>query len=262
MVNMFRDCSVFRFALACLLTLFSNSAFATPKPAEPPNEAVGNPLSLDYNEKGVAAVGAKNFSAAEDLFRKALAADPKNTTAMFNLAGVLLTNKKEETAVALLKDYLTQFDKDPGLYARLGDAYFATKKVPESAAAYEKALSTDPEYPGAHAKLATIYGLLNRLEDSERMLLRAVELNPKDGQSLNNLSAVFLANGKPDKAVSTAKRALQVKASSEIYVTLGSAYESLKDYKNSMIAYQRAIDLGDKRDELKKKVAGLKEVVS
>ena len=94
------------------------------------------------------------------------------------------------------------------------------------------------------------------------MLNRAVKQNPKDTQLLANLSSVQLANGNPQQAISTAKRAIQILPTSEVYITLASAYEALKDYKNSLIAYQRAVDLGDKRPELQKKIEGLSDAVS
>ena len=80
-------------------------------------------------------------------------------------------------------------------------------------------------------------------------------------QLLANLSSVFLATGKTDKAISTAKRGLQVNASPELYITLGNAYELQKDYKNSLIAFERAADLGDKKPELKTKIEQLKKQV-
>ena len=252
---------------AAAVTLLSASACfagpATPGTAAGPGGksgevAIGNPASLELNEKGIAAVRAGKFDEAENLFRQALAADPKNLTAVFNLAGTLLRNSKSAAAVSLLSDYTKEYQKDAGLFYRLGDAQFASRKVNEAAGSYEKVLSLDPAYPGAAAKLGTLYALMNRTADAERMLWIAVEQNPNDGKSLGNLSALLVANGKAQKAVGTAKRALQLSPSAELYVTLGKAYEAINDSKNALIAFQRAVDLGDKREELSKKIEALK----
>jgi tetratricopeptide (TPR) repeat protein len=246
----------------------SNVALAAPDarpraaPLSPMHKPVGSPRSIELNEQGVVAIKAKNSKQAEDLFRQALAADAGNLSAVFNLAGALLVNKKENEAIALLTEYTKNFGLDPGLFVRLGDVYFTAKKLIEAAEAYEKALHIAPNYPGIAPKLGAIYTLLNRSTQAERAFLLAVEQNPKDGQSLSNLAGIFLANGKPDKAISTAKRALQVRPGSELYVTLGTAYEIQKDYKNALIAFQRAVDLGDKREELKKKIEALKQAAS
>lgn len=221
---------------------------------------VGDPRSREFNERGVALAQEKKFPEAEEAFRRALEIDPKNLTAAFNLAGMLITNKQEQQAVALLEPLAVEAATDPGLFARLGDAYFGTKQPSKALTAYNKALELDPNYPGLHPKRATIFTMANKLADAEQALLAAVEENPRDAQSLANLSAVFLANRKADKAVSTAKRALQVQPSKEVYVTLGTAYEAQGDLKNALIAFQRARDLGDTRPEVTRKIEALQKV--
>ena len=258
----------FSLPLTLLGVFLPDRAFGLPAPENraldpvPQAEVVGDARSLELNEQGIAAMNNKDTVKAEEFFRKALAVDSKNVTAAFNLAGVLINNKKTEEAIALLLEYIKEYNQDPSLFVRLGDAYFASKKIREAATAYEKAFETAGGYPGLAAKLGTIYGLMNRIDDAKRMFMVAVELDPKDSQSLANLSSLFLASGEPDKAIGTARRALQVKATKEVYVTLGTAYEIQKDYKNALIAFQRAVDLGDSREELKKKIEGLKQVAN
>ena len=94
------------------------------------------------------------------------------------------------------------------------------------------------------------------------LLRKAHSLNPKDAQTAANLSSVLLANENPKEAVTYAKRAIQLSPSKEVYITLGTAYEILKDYKNALISFERAQDLGDKSSELDDKIDDLKEVIS
>lgn len=253
--------------LAPVLSLaLAAKVLAAPMPGQPTaaaapgriDETVGSPRSLELNEEGIAALKARRLDKAEELFRKALAVDPKNATAAFNLAGALMANQKEKEAAALLSEYVKDYPNDPGMYVRLGDAWFANKNIQDASKAYLKAREMFPNYPGLAAKLGTVYGLQNNLEKAEQMFLEAVEQDPKNPQLLSNLATIFLGNGNFDKAVSTAKRALAVKASSEVYVTLGTAYEMQQDYQNALIALQRAADLGDSRRELKDKIAELK----
>jgi len=244
-----------------LLSLFCVSVAAAPKPSTA-TVGKGNPKSIELNEKGAKAIIAHDFKSAENLFREALVADRGNLSAAYNLATVYLTVKREAEAVTLLEAYVKEYPNDAGLLLRLGDAHFATKNVAKASQNYERAYAIDPAQTGLASKLATIYGLTNRVADAEKVLLQAAEKNPRDGQILANLSAVFLADGKADKAISTAKRALQVKPSPELYITLGAAYESLKDYKNSLIAFQRAVDLGSEKAELKQKIEELQELTS
>lgn len=223
---------------------------------------VGNTRSERLNEEGAEAVRNRDFIRAEQLFRLALDEDGKNLTAAYNLAGMLLTNKKEAEAISLLEKYTKEVPDDVGLWVRLGDGYLGLKKVDNATSAYERAYGLDPKYPELGSKLATVYSLKNRLADAERVLRAVVEANPQDAQALSNLAAVLLGIGKADDAIRFAKRSLQVKVTSDVYVTLGTAYELKGDAKNALISFQRAIDLGDKREELKTKVAELKRAPS
>jgi len=218
--------------------------------------------SIDLNEQGVAAVNKQNFESAERYFQRALAADDGNITAVYNLAGMYLTNRKHEEALELLKLYVARVPHDAGLHVRLGDAYFASRNLPDALEHYENGAERDDTFPGVHEKLGTIYALMQRLDEAEAALLRATQNDPQNGNILSNLSSVFLGNDKPQKAISTARRALQIQPTADIYVTLGTAYEILEDYPNSLIAFQRAVDLGDDRPELKKKIKALEDVTS
>lgn len=242
-----------------LLCFSASHAWAAPEP-----EAVlkVNPRSATLNEQGAAASMSGNNVQAEKLLREAVIADKNNLTAVFNLAGVYMLNKKDDAAIAMLKDYATRFPKDAALHARLGDAYFSSKQLEEASASYQAAFALDPKYPNLAARLGTVASLKQQYVDAEKYLLIAAEQSPRDAQTLANLSSVQLANGKATEAIATAKVALQVKITSDLYVTLGTAYETLKDYKNSLIAFERARDLGDERKEVEDKISDLKKLSS
>ncbi|MBX7144929.1 MAG: tetratricopeptide repeat protein [Oligoflexia bacterium] len=246
-------------AILLVATPHIASAKPNPKPESEESSPV-NKRSFELNEDGIEAVRNKDFKRAEELFRRALSEDTHNLTAVFNLAGMYLNDKRQNEGIKLLDTYISEFPKDAGLFARRGDCYFSIKNLDSAMADYEQALKLEPRYSGAAAKLSTIYALKNKTKEAETMLLSAVDMEPKNAQLLQNLSNIFLINGKVEKAISTAKRGLQVSPTSELYVTLGNAYETQKDLKNSLIAFQRALDLGDKRPELKEKIESLKKV--
>ena len=63
-------------------------------------DAHGDSRSFDLNERGVAAVKARDLKQAEEHFRKSLALDPKNLTAVINLAAVYMTVRRVPEATA------------------------------------------------------------------------------------------------------------------------------------------------------------------
>jgi len=206
--------------------------------------------SLELNEQGVVAIKGRDFDRAESLFKQALDTDEKNLTAVFNLAGMYITNKKDAQAVTLLSKYAKDYPSDAGLQARLGDAYFSSQNPKGAIEAYNRALTLDPNYPNVPARLGTLYTLSNNLPKAAAMFERAVKQNPSDVQSLHNLSSLYLGLDRPKDAVSTAKRAIQLSSSPQGYATLGSAYQQLNDDKNALMAFQRAKELGYKDKNL------------
>jgi tetratricopeptide (TPR) repeat protein len=214
--------------------------------------------SLELNEQGARAVHSHDFDRAETLFKQALDVDKRNLTAVFNLAGMYMTNKKEADAIELLTRYTADFPSDAGLFARLGDAYFGTQDLQKASQNYEKALTLDAKYPGVPARLGAVYSLQGKLEPAAKMFEQAVKENPRDARSFANLGSLYVSLNKPEQAVANAKRAAQLEGSAANYVTLGAAYQQLKDNKNALVAYERAAALGAKDPELTKVIDELK----
>lgn len=241
-----------------LLSLLSVLIFCPPQlMAQNTTKTKVSSRSLRLNEQGATAARNRQLDRAEQLFKQAIAADSYNLTAVFNLAGVYAMNKKEVEAKKLLEDYIKRSPNDAALHARLGDVNFSLEKPSDALKEYQKALELDPNYPSVHAKMAPIFIMQNRPKEAEVALLSAIKEDPKSAILYRNLSAVLLANGKNEESIAAAKKALQMEVSADAYVTLGTAYELSKDLKNALIAYHRALDLGDKRPELKAKIAQL-----
>jgi len=240
------------YALISLFLAFGSNPDAVCAPAAKTAGDAKVQRSLELNEQGVAALKTKNGQLAESLFRQSVDADRYNLTAVFNLAGMLITNKKEQEAISLLTSYTERNSQDAGLYARLGDAYFSTQNPKKAITAYEKALSIEPKYRGISARLGTLYVLENKPEKAATMFEKAVALNPRDAQSLANLGSIYLALEKPKDAASMSKKALAIEQKPETYVTLGAAYQKLKDQPQALTAFKQALKLGSKDPELPK----------
>lgn len=252
---------------AVMSLLPPGDALAAPKPATK-SEAPAQKLSAtsqrsrELNEKGAAFAQQAKFKEAEESLREAVSLDSKNLTAIFNLGSVFIQRGKLNEAVTLLEKHANEAQTDAGLFARLGDAYFSLKKLPSARSNYEKALSLDPSLPKIPARLGTVYTMSTdvkgNLDKAIKLYLLAVEQEPNNVEYLSNLLNLYIATNEGQKAVSTAKRALQVTPSAELYANLGAAYELEKEWKNSLIAYERAKDLGDKSPETREKIEALR----
>ena len=153
-----------------------------PKPLADHN---GNPKSVELNQQGIIALKQNNTKLAEDFFRRAIEVDAGNLTAAYNLAGVLIHNKKKDEALTLLENYTKRYPDDAGLFSSYGDILLSLSKNSEETNGetkgddfenlkkatenYEKAFAIDKNYPGLTAKLGLVYALLNRRSEERRV---------------------------------------------------------------------------------------------
>lgn len=224
------------------MDVFSQEATGDTNSAVPSND---HQLSNSLNEDGVKLVKKRDFIGAEKLFLRALAADKGNLTAVFNLSGVYLQNKNDGGAISLLKQYATKEQKDAGIFARLGDAYFVQKDIKEARTSYEKALSLNPNYPGVSTRLGTIYSMQGEMANAEIMLNKAADLDPNNPTTLSNLGSVLYALKKYDLAIKSLKRSTSINPTKEAYITLGNIYLAKSNEKEALVSFKRAKELGD-----------------
>lgn len=133
-----------------------------------------------------------------------------------------------------------------------GDIYMARKMYREAIDVYK---------PGAvkSAVLANKTGIayhqLLDLPDAKKYYDRAIKLEPKYAEAINNLGAVYYAAKSYRRAVEQYKRALRYSPeSASILSNLGTAYFARKQYKEASLAYEKALAIDP--DVFEKKTSG------
>ncbi|MBV8844974.1 MAG: tetratricopeptide repeat protein [Bryobacterales bacterium] len=134
----------------------------------------------------------------------------------------------------------------PGLAADLtpemrGDIMMARKM-------YRDAL--DYYKPGAEKnavlanKTGIAYHQLLDFNNAKKYYEKAVKLNPRYAEAINNLGTIYYARKSYRRAVEQYKKALRMTPeSASILSNLGTAYFARKDYENASKAYQQAVAL-------------------
>ena len=93
-------------------------------------------------------------------------------------------------------------------------------------------------------KTGIAYHQLQDLANAEKYYRRAVKLNPKYPEAVNNLGTVYYAKKSYRRAVNQYKSALRIAPNSaSVLSNLGTAYFARKQYDDAMKAYQRAVAL-------------------
>jgi len=138
----------------------------------------------------------------------------------------------------------------PLFYAR-GIALERAKRWPEAEADFQRALSLNPEQPLVLNYLAYSWVELGQnLVEARRMLERAVELRPNDGNIADSLGWALYKLGDIPGAVRWLEKAVELESqSSVINDHLGDAYWAQGRRREALFQWRRALMLGPEGDE-------------
>jgi tetratricopeptide (TPR) repeat protein len=122
-----------------------------------------------------------------------------------------------------------------------GDVYMARKMYREAIESYEEA---PQDSAIIWNKVGIAYHQMMQLDAAMKRYRRAIRLDSKYPEAINNLGTIFYAEKRYGKAATCYKRALKLApASASIYSNLGTAYFGEKKYKEAWEAYNTAFQL-------------------
>lgn len=144
------------------------------------------------------ALRAADYKTADWAYQEALRANPKNTLALNNLAGIKLhTSQFEEAEVLLQKSLVYQPENDTALY-RLGVCYFQQDKLPDAQTSFEKSLSINKNSARAHHYLGIITTRQGNRSRAETEFKSALAIDPGYGDAHFNLAVLYATATPPD----------------------------------------------------------------
>jgi tetratricopeptide (TPR) repeat protein/mono/diheme cytochrome c family protein len=154
-----------------------------------------------------------DWQKAQNLYSKALAVDPKNCDARFNLARLYLNHNLSAEAETTFRTLLTQCSDDADTRSGLGSALLAQQQYGQAQAEFLRALSLDPSTATAqdlHEHLAFAYLQSGKLDDGMTQLREAIKLAPDDPAAHALLAQVLAQTGQLKEAIAEQKSALRI----------------------------------------------------
>jgi tetratricopeptide (TPR) repeat protein len=157
--------------------------------------------TTDFDAAGKKALDARNYPEAVAAFRQAVAADPKDYAAHFNL-GFAYTLAGQDAEAA--QEFKTVLDLHPGVFEaqlNLGVSLLRLRRFAEAETAYRDALSIKADSAAAEQGLGHALALENKRAEAETHYRKAATLDPTYKNSLLELAALYETNHEAAQAI-------------------------------------------------------------
>jgi tetratricopeptide (TPR) repeat protein len=191
----------------------------------PPSET--SDIAQDYTWLGVAYTKKGMYENALDAFKNAMKLGTK-------VEGVEEELKKVEVVLEKLKAVEANPEDAQAHYA-LGEAYFSLRDPSQAIAEYKKAIELGLKTDVTYVRLGIAFIGINSYPEAITAWEEALKLNPKN-EKVRKLINLINAQQAVEKNPTDA----------DAYFRLGEAWSVLGGYTNAVIAYQKAIELGQR----------------
>ena len=181
--------------------------------------ALGDALREGFRVDGGEALAGR----AERYYRQAHSAD--KLAALHSARGRLdILRGAREAGIERLKEALRLDPYDLPARESLAHALKAVGRRNEGELVFRDGMAAQPQCWQLNNGLARFYLDTGRYEESERQLMRLVELSSNNGAAYTNLALVYLIQGQYDEAVKKGTRAFNLDGNPQSDSTVGQAY--------------------------------------
>ena len=166
------------------------------------------PLALEHlgfllREKG-------DLAGAVATLRRAVALAPEDPDPAALLGAYLNESGRAKEAAEVLAPYAAREDPDLDVLMAHGAALFQSGRTREAEATFDRALAIDPSSALAKANLGTVFLGVRDYRRARAVLAESIALDPDVSLAHNALGVVAAETGNPDEAIEHWKRAVEL----------------------------------------------------
>ncbi len=212
-------------------------------------EGEGQKVLLQYLRGDAAPPSVDDYWRAAELFERASEIHPSEdelrAKAKFCAGRALIEGQKYDDAEAALREAIALDPRGPFAYNALGIAELRRGKFREAAGQLTKAAELAPRWAYPYHNLAQDYIAMGRYSEAEKAYQQALDRGPNYSYLYLTLGMLYAEQMKrPDKAIATFQRALQVNPSDfQAANHLGVLFQARGDRKSAEAQYRRAAEM-------------------
>ncbi|GAM27901.1 hypothetical protein SAMD00019534_110770 [Acytostelium subglobosum LB1] len=152
--------------------------------------------------------------------------------------------------------YITGWELSRKRYSRaqrsLGHYYIQRAKWAEAIECYEVALSINPLFPSSWFSCGCAAMRIEKWDAATNAFSRCISLEPEEGEAYGNLAAVYMIQGKLDKAHSAMQIGLKHKRENwKLWENYQHVCMALRDFQSVIQTVLQIFDLNDKKVDIK-----------
>lgn len=194
-------------------------------------------LALTHHQAG-------HLAQAEELYSRALEADPGNVDALHLLGLVASQSGSGERALGLIDQALHLQPANTLVLSSRGSVLRDLGRLAEAEQSYRKLIALKPAAALAHASLGDVLQDLGRLDEAVRSYRRALALQPGLVEAHNNLGTALQDLGRSREAASCYRQAIALKPDhAGAHNNLGTALKGLGRFEEAERCYRQALAL-------------------
>jgi predicted O-linked N-acetylglucosamine transferase (SPINDLY family) len=194
-------------------------------------------LALTHHQAG-------HLAQAEELYSRALEAEPGNVDALHLLGLVASQSGSGERALGLIEKALHLQPANTLVLSSCGSILRDLGRLAEAEQSYRKLIALKPAAAIAHASLGEVLQDLGRLEEAERSYRRALALQPGLVDAHNNLGTALQDLGRSREAEACYRQAIALKPDhAGAHNNLGTALKDLGRFEEAERCYRHALAL-------------------
>ena len=160
------------------------------------------------------------------------------------ISNYYLSNNDEEKSDLVIQSFFENNKSYSDLYKGIRHAKAGRNKLAEES--YKNVLSTDNKNVDALRLLGLLAFKNNNHDIAEKLLIRAIQLDPYFHLLWDNLAKVFRVQNKLEESKKAFENLIKLDPkNNEAFVALGTIYNKLAQYKDGINSYKKALKLND-----------------